>query len=138
MCLRSNCSSLKARTAGELDKAFDEAVSRGADALLISADFFTSQRAQIVALAAHYMLTVSYPWPQYVEAGGLISYGTNLKWAYEQIGDYTGRILKGATPNDLPVQLPTTFEMTINLKTVKALGLSLSPLLLARADKAIE
>ena len=110
-----------------------------AAALLISADsYFTSRRAEIVALAAHHRLPVCYPWPQYVDAGGLISYGTNLAWAYEQIGAYAGRILKGDKPDNLPVQLPTTFETAINLKTAKALNITIPPVLLVGAQRIIE
>ena len=130
---------LEARADSDLDRAFEEAVGRGVGALLVSADpFFTSRRDQIVALAARHKLPASYPWPQYAEAGGLLSYGTTLIWAYDQIGLYASRILKGAKPSDLPVQLPTKFELGINLKTARALGLEIPPTLLARADKVIE
>jgi len=130
---------LEASAEGDLEKAVNDAVNQGAGALIVSADaFFTSRRSQIAALAAQYALPASYPWLQYAEAGGLISYGPNLTWAYEQIGVYASRILKGAKPEDLPVQLPTTFEMVINLKTAKALGLSIPPFVLARADRVIE
>jgi len=130
---------LEARADSDLDRAFEEAVRRGVGALLVSADpFFTSRRDQIVALAARHKLPASYPWPQYAEAGGLLSYGTTLIWAYDQIGLYASRILKGAKPSDLPVQLPTKFELGINLKTARALGLEIPPTLLARADKVIE
>jgi hypothetical protein len=113
--------------------------SGGAAALLISADsFFTSRRVEIVALAAQHRLPVCYPWPQYVDAGGLISYGTNLAWAYEQTGIYAGRILKGEQPGNLPVQMPTTFETAINLKTAKASAITIPPLLLVGAAKIIE
>jgi putative ABC transport system substrate-binding protein len=130
---------LKARHDDDIKNAFGEAISGGAGALLISADsFFTSRRAEIVALAARHRLPVCYPWPQYVDAGGLISYGTNLLWAYEQIGAYAGRILKGERPDNLPVQMPTIFETAINLKTAKALAITIPPLLLVGAQKIIE
>lgn len=128
-----------ARTGDEIKKAFGDAVSHGAAALLVSADsFFTSRRSEIVSLAAKHALPVCYPWPQYVDAGGLISYGTNLTWAYEQVGAYAARILKGAKAEELPVQLPQTFETTINLKTAKALALTIPPLLLVGAGRIIE
>jgi len=130
---------LEARTDSDLDRAFEEAARRGVGALMVSADpFFTSQRDQIVALAARHKLPASYPWPQYAEAGGFLSYGTTLIWAYDQIGLYASRILKGAKPSDLPVQLPTKFEMIINLRTAKALGITVSPFVLVRADEVIE
>jgi putative tryptophan/tyrosine transport system substrate-binding protein len=130
---------LEARTDADLDRAFEEAIKRGARALMVSADpFFTSRRDQIVALAARYKLPACYPWPEYAVAGGLLSYGTTLIWAYDQIGLYASRVLKGAKPNDLPVQLPTTFEMIINLRTAHALGITIPPFVLARADRVIE
>jgi ABC-type uncharacterized transport system substrate-binding protein len=130
---------LEARADSDLDRAFEEAVRRGVGALLVSADpFFTSRRDQIVALAARHRLPASYPWPQYAQAGGLLSYGTTLIWAYDQIGLYSSRILKGAKPSDLPVQLPTKFELVINLKTAKSLGIEITPKVLALADEVIE
>jgi len=128
-----------ARSEAEVERAFGDAVAAGADAVIVSADaFFTSRRQQVVALAARHSLPASYPWAQYADAGGLMSYGPTLTWAYEQIGDYAGRILKGARPDALPVQLPTTFEMVINLNSAKSLGLSVPPLLVARANRVIE
>jgi putative tryptophan/tyrosine transport system substrate-binding protein len=130
---------LPAATANGIENAFGEAANRGAGALIVSADsFFTSRRDQLVTLAARHALPASYPWSQYAEAGGLFSYGTTLTWAYEQIGTYVARILKGARPADLPVQLPTTFDMVINLKTAQSLGISVPPFLLAIADRVIE
>jgi len=130
---------LEARTDADLDNAFEEASRRGVQALMVSADpFFTSRRNQIVTLAARHKLPASYPWPQYADAGGLLSYGTTLVWAYDQIGLYAGRILRGSKPSDLPVQLPTTFEMVINLKTARALGINIPPFVQARADRVIE
>ena len=130
---------LRAQTDDEIKTSFDDAMKSGVAALLISADsYFTSRRAEIVTLAAHHRLPVCYPWPQYVDAGGLISYGTNLVWAYEQIGAYAGRILKGDKPDNLPVQLPTVFETTINLKTARELNIIIPPVLLVGVARVIE
>jgi len=130
---------VQAENESELDGALKAAVNGGAGALIVSADaFFTSRRDQIVALAARHSLPASYPWSQYADAGGLMSYGPTLTWAYEQVGVYATRILKGAKPESLPVQLPTTFEMVINLRTAKSLGLTVPPFLAARADRVIE
>ena len=130
---------IKASAAGDFAPAFAAAVHKESDALLVSADaFLTSQRAQIVALAAQYALRATYPWREYVEAGGLMSYGPKLPEAYRELGRYAGRILKGAAPADLPIHVPPKFELTINLRTAKSQGLAVPPLLLARADAVIE
>jgi putative ABC transport system substrate-binding protein len=130
---------LKAASPSTIEAAFANAVRQRVQALLISADpFFTSRRAQIVALAARHTIPVAYPWRAYIEGGGLMSYGPSLTWAYHQNGLYAGRILSGAKPGDLPVQLPTKFDMVINLKAAKALGLTVSRTLLAGADELIE
>jgi putative tryptophan/tyrosine transport system substrate-binding protein len=115
---------LSASTAEEIEQAFVGLVQSGAGALLMSADlFFQVQREQLVALAARHSLPVMYEWPEFVRAGGLISYSTFRTDAFLQSGIYVGRILNGAKPGDLPVVQSTRFELTINLKTAKALGL---------------
>jgi putative ABC transport system substrate-binding protein len=129
----------RARNSAEIEKSFDEASRIGIGAILISADsFFTAQREQIVGFAVRYALPASYPWRQYVEIGGLMSYGTDLIWAYNQIGEYASRILAGTKPGDLPVIQPTKFELTINAKTAKALGLAVPPNFQALADSIFE
>jgi putative ABC transport system substrate-binding protein len=130
---------LNASMAEEIEQAFVSLVQRGAGALLMSADlFFQVQRGQLVALAARHSLPVMYEWPEFVRAGGLISYSTFRTDAFLQSGIYVGRILNGAKPADLPVVQSTRFELTINLKTAKSLGLEIPAKLLALADEVVE
>jgi putative tryptophan/tyrosine transport system substrate-binding protein len=130
---------VRAGKADDLDGAFETMIQQGARALIIGGDtFFTSQRSQIAVRAARYSLPSIWATRIEVEAGGLMCYGANIPGVYRQAGVYVGRILKGARPADLPVQLPTTFDLIINLQTAKALGLTVPPTLLARADEVIE
>jgi putative tryptophan/tyrosine transport system substrate-binding protein len=130
---------LKASNESEIDAAFAILAHQHANALVVGDDpFFTNQRTQIVGLAARHAVPATYPWREYTAAGGLISYGSNLAVVNRQVGVYAGKILRGAKPADLPVEQSTRLELVVNLKTAKALGITVPPILLERADEVIE
>jgi putative tryptophan/tyrosine transport system substrate-binding protein len=130
---------IRAKTDSELETALSSAARENAAGLLFSADpFFNARRKLVVQLVAHHGIPAIYPFREFVDAGGLMSYGPELKWGYDLVGEYAGRILKGEKPGDLPIRIPDTFNLVVNLNAAKGLGLTVNPEIMARADEVIE
>jgi putative ABC transport system substrate-binding protein len=130
---------LKASNPDEIDKAFSTFAAQGLKAVLVNTDpYYLGRRDQLAELAARHSLPAIYSLREHAAAGGLISYGANLIEAYRLLGNFAGRILRGSKPAEMPVEQPTRYVLTINLKTAKTLGLEVPPTLLARADEVIE
>jgi putative ABC transport system substrate-binding protein len=128
-----------ASTNSEIDAAFATLMKMRADAFLIGPDaLWIARRVQLTTLAARHAVPAIYHRREFADAGGLMSYGSNYRDQFRQTGIYAGRILKGEKPAEMPVQLPTKFELVINLQTAKTLGIEIPPTLLARADEVIE
>ena len=130
---------LNAATLSEIDAAFSSLAKKRPHALVVAGDaLYLSRPKELTAQVARLALPAIYPYREFPASGGLISYGTNRPIAYQQAGVYASRVLKGAKTTDLPVMQPVTFELVINLKTAKALGLAIPPTLLALADEVID
>jgi ABC-type uncharacterized transport system substrate-binding protein len=130
---------LNPSTPSEIDAAFAAVVREQAAALLVGPDaFYNTRRVQLATMAAHHSIPTAFAVREYVDAGGLMSYGTSLADMYRQVGVYTGRILRGAKPAELPILQSVKFELVINLQTARMLRLEVPPSLLARADEVIE
>jgi putative ABC transport system substrate-binding protein len=130
---------LKARLAGDIDTAFETLLRERAGALVVGTGaLLTNRRKQIIALAERHALPTIYPYREFTVDGGLFSYGNNVPDSFRQAGVYAGRILKGDKPADLPVIMGTKFEFVLNLKTAKAIGFPISPLMFTSADEVIE
>ena len=130
---------LKAASSSEIDAAFAAAADQGVQEIILNPDpFFTTQRSRLIALAASHKIPVVYSFREFVDDGGLMSYGPSLALAYRVAGIYAGRILTGIKPGDLPIEIPTKFEFVINLKTAKMMDLNITPGLLAIADDTVE
>lgn len=137
--LRINIETVQASNDQEIEDVFTTLPQRRIAALLVTADgFLISRRDPLVMLAARYAVPTMYPLRQYADVGGLMSYGANLPAAFRECGIYVGKVLKGTKPTDLPVLQPSTYELVINLKTAKTLGLNVPPTLIAVADEVIE